>query len=178
MASRTFFVVALVCGLFVLAHGDRAQGAVHCNTFPDASSPTGYKRVCDGTSDGEGLYEFDCRSGTCNVCGNCHADKGGARPTEGSAEAHISKYEYSMKPGERIPWGRGVYVTVVDGRKCLMNDSKKIHCYPPGAIVVKGKGDAPVAILTPAAAARSTAPGAPKPALPNPSVPRKVTPKP
>lgn len=131
--------------LFIVATVGISMFGSHINLGQAAdcyivSTPTGNKRVCDkppadapewavATWDWSNT-EWDCRAGKCDRCGVCHVDPPKEARKNYPAESHLSKYQYDLKPGERIPWANGTYVTIVGGRKCLVRDGRHIHCFP------------------------------------------------
>jgi hypothetical protein len=52
--------------------------------------------------------------------------------------SHLEKYKYTLKPGERIPWGNtGAQLTLLNGRKCVTAPGKKPACLPENTVIAR-----------------------------------------
>ena len=120
-------------------------------------------RSCNSSTNQFGeSYEFDCRTGSCNVCGICHVAPARV-DSKYPAEQHVSRNRYILKPGETVAWDKGTYLTTINGRKCLMHDRKPIHCFSENAVVAANSNGQPVGVLTPQSTARPLVPKKPEP---------------
>lgn len=148
-------ILALVV-LLPICSGDASATPQHCFTVLVNGVA---KRVCEDAPAWESwgganlLSEWDCRSGSCNPCGTCHTvAKARARPIA-SALAHVSQYKYTLKTGERVPWGDGgVVLGYQGGSLCILKGSVPVHCFPQSAYATRTPKGGVAGVVTPARA--------------------------
>lgn len=145
-------------GLAAVSVANRAEGR-ECFTVKVGDA---FHRTCDElTFEGDGVVEWDCRRGQCDLCGVCHAATPPQVRANYPSQSHILKYRYNIKLGERISWAHGLHVTIVGGRKCIIHKGRAIYCFPANAVVVKNPQGQPVGIFTPHSQTRPTVPKKP-----------------
>jgi len=158
LATLTFGVLALFETSVAFAQSQ------DCFTFRSGNTWT---RVCKDSDDwaqggGFNVFEWDCRAGSldgCNFCGACHTPPKSGTRLPYTALEHVTKFKHVLRAGERLRWSDGTTLVNVNGRLCIMGDTKTLHCFQVDSFLAKNpKGDI-VGILTPGTAPRpSTAP--------------------
>jgi len=92
-------------------------------------------------------HEYDCRTGTCNLCGVCHqraADLTGKRIIPSVHTAAYAKASVRLAPGQRVSWGPDAVLLLEQDRLCLFSTRNvKLLCYDPTSILIKDKSGQP-----------------------------------
>ena len=154
MYLRTAAILFL---LFMATGPAHAEGGQDCRVFSMGGGA--YDRGCSPSTDHDGSWEFDCRTGRCMRCGVCHAAPATAKP-EYELSSHVTRFPYPLRNGERVPWADGkVVATTVKDRICIVAPGgKNVYCFPANAIMVRDPSGKPAGIVTPLPAKRLEAP--------------------
>jgi len=104
-------------------------------------------RVAGKSEVWEGDQEYDCRTGTCNFCGQCHqkaAALTGKRIIPSVHTAAYAKASVRLAPGQRVSWGPDAFLRLEQDRVCMFSTANvRLLCYDAAAILIKDKSGQP-----------------------------------
>src|SRR5262245_42584078 len=131
-------IFASLIFLYMAISPAHAESGQDCRVFSMGGGA--YDRGCSPSSDHDGSWEFDCRTGRCILCGYCHNPPANPKP-EFRLSDHATRYPYIMRNGERVPWADGkVFATAVRDRLCIVTAANKnVYCFPTNAVMVRDR---------------------------------------
>jgi len=104
-----------------------------------AGAPEEWERWGDQT--------YDCRTGTCNLCGQCHQQASTLAGKRIGPTTHTTAYAKAavrLAPGQRILWGADTTLRLERDRLCMFSSrDEKLLCYDPTSILIKDKSGRP-----------------------------------
>jgi hypothetical protein len=145
---RTLIFLGLTAALLMVAASRVLATSYYIFRNPDGS----LKRVAGQPEEWQkwGDQEYDCRTGTCNFCGQCHqkaAALTGKRFISGVHATAYAKIAVRLTPGQRITWGPDAFLRLDQDRICMFsNRNEKLICYDPASILMKDKAGQPTFI--------------------------------
>jgi hypothetical protein len=154
MRLQTLLMPLLPVVFALFAAGEAAAESRNCYIV---NTGNGSERVCERAEEWaqwgpDTDWEFDCRFGECDLCGNCHAPPKGYPKVAGTPIDHVKKFIYQPKPAERLTWADGrATLTQKDGKYCVVSSNKTLFCLSQGAYLLKNLKSEVIGALTPAA---------------------------